>query len=232
MRPLEAWGAWLNDVSQPETNSPSSATFFIPWQGFSVKVPREEATKAQSRAAGGRGAEAGTGPPGPCATGRGRGGVSWAERGHSQATPFPLRIEVQQCSFSRSGPSSVDMGSPGVCSLVWERGRGEYRVVHSQDISLLSTLSWALGVRRGRPGCYRACRRSLWFGGELGWARALHCLPRRLQGRRWPRRACSGEEESMRSGSPGHPVGPVPKFCLACQLLRLLPVGPRAPALW
>lgn len=153
--------------------------------------------------------------------------------GHpSVSSPFPLRIEVQQCSFSRSSPSSVDTGSPGVCSLVWERGRGEYRVVHSQDISLLSTLSWALGVRRGRPGCYRACRRSLWFGGELGWARALHCLPRRLQGRRWPRRACSGEEESMRSGSPGHPVGPVPKFCLACRLLRLLPVGPWAPALW
>lgn len=182
---------------------------------FSVKVPREEATKAQGRAA-----EAGTGPPSPCVTARGR-GVPLAQEapGRSEATARPPQRSQPISTAHGSSTVFVLMERPkfcghrfpgGVCSLVWERGRGEYRVVHSQDISLLSTLSWALGVRCGRPGCYRACRR---------------------QGRRWPRRAWRWEEESMRSASPGDPVGLVPKFCLACRLLRLLPMVPRAPAL-
>lgn len=180
-------------------------------------------------------------PPGPCVTGRGRTrshspgcllGGARPQPGHPNvSSPFPLRIEVQQCSFSRSGPSSVDTGSPGGCVLLSGSGGGEeYRVVHSQDISLLSTLSWALGVRRGRPGCYRAYRRSLVCGGSWGGhGLCTACVAgSRVEG------GPGGPEGGGRFHafqSPGDPVGLVPKFCLACRLLRLLPVGPQAPAL-
>lgn len=72
---------------------------------FSVKVPREEATKAQGRAA-----EAGTGPPSPCVTARGR-GVPLAQEapGRSEATARPPQ---------RSQPISTAHGSSTVFVLM------------------------------------------------------------------------------------------------------------------
>lgn len=176
-------------------------------------------------------------PPGPCVTGRGRTrshspgcllGGARPQPGHPNvSSPFPLRIEVQQCSFSRSGPSSVDTGSPGGCVLLSGSGGGEeYRVVHSQDISLLSTLSWALGVRRGRPGCYRAYRRSLVCGGSWGGhGRCTACVAgSRVEGGPG---GPEGEEDSMRSEVPATPWASFPSSALPVGFCGSFPWGPR-----
>lgn len=229
MRPLEARGAWLNDVSQPETNSPSSATFFIPWQGFSVKVPREEATKAQSsrwRRRRGRHRPTRSMCHRQGAWGRLLGGAR-PQPGHpSVSSPFPLRIEVQQCSFSRSGPSSVDTGSPG--GMFSCLGAGAGRVQGSSFARHFTAVDFELGPGRPPwpPWLLPGLQAQSVVGGELGWARALHCLCRRLQSRRWPRRACSAEEDSMRSASPGHPVGSFPSSALPVGFCGSFPWGP------
>lgn len=133
-------------------------------------------------------------PPGPCVTGRGR--TRSHSTGRSEATARPPQRFQPISTAHRSStvfvftkrPKFCGHGFPGgVCSLVWERGRG--RVQGSSFSRHFTAVDFELGPGRPPwpPWLLPGLQAQSGLRRELGWARALHCLRCRLQGRRWPR---------------------------------------------